>query len=41
MALPEIPRSLPRTGGTPWLPIVGVAGLAAAFLGRRAIVRSH
>lgn len=41
VALPEIPRSLPRTGGTPWLPIAGVAGLAMAFLTRRAIVRSH
>lgn len=41
VALPEIPRSLPRTGGTPWLPVAGVAGLAMAFFTRRAIVRSH
>lgn len=39
-AAPDIPRELPRTGGTPWLPIVGVAGLALAILTRRA-VRSH
>ncbi len=41
VALPEIPRTLPRTGGTPWLPIAGVAGLALAFFSRRAIVRSN
>jgi hypothetical protein len=36
----ETPRELPRTGGTPWLPIAGVAALAVAVVTRRA-VRSH
>jgi hypothetical protein len=41
---PEIRRELPRTGpssGFPWLPMVGVSGLALAVLTRRAIVRSR
>jgi hypothetical protein len=37
----DIPRELPRTGGTPWMPIAGVLGLALAVLSRRALVRSH
>jgi len=37
----ETPRELPRTGGAPWLPAAGVAGLALAVLTRRAIARSH
>lgn len=36
----ETPRELPRTGGTPWLPIAGVTALAVAVVTRRA-VRSH
>ncbi|MEA3076038.1 MAG: hypothetical protein QOF60_946 [Actinomycetota bacterium] len=38
---PDVPRELPRTGGTPWMPIVGALGLALAVLSRRALVRSH
>lgn len=37
----ETPRELPRTGGTPWLPVAGVAALAVAVVTRRAIARSH
>jgi hypothetical protein len=38
----DTPRELPRTGGsTPWLPIAGVAALAVAVAGRRALGRSH
>jgi hypothetical protein len=37
----ETPRELPRTGGTPWLPLAGVAALAVAVVTRRAIARSH
>lgn len=38
----ETPRELPRTGGnTPWLPIAGVAALAAAVVTRRALVRAN
>lgn len=37
----EIPRELPRTGGTPWLPIVGGGLLVLAVAGRRVLVRSH
>jgi hypothetical protein len=38
----DTPRELPRTGGTtPWLPIAGVAALAAAVVTRRALVRSN
>jgi hypothetical protein len=40
VALPDIPRELPRTGGTPWMPMIGVVGLALAVLTRR-VVRSH
>jgi hypothetical protein len=38
---PDIPRELPRTGGTPWMPIIGALGLALAVISRRALVRSH
>jgi hypothetical protein len=37
----DVPRELPRTGGTPWMPIAGVLGLALAVISRRALVRSH
>jgi hypothetical protein len=37
----DTPRELPRTGGTPWLPIAGVTALAAAVVTRRALVRSN
>jgi hypothetical protein len=39
----DTPRELPRTGGgpAPWLPAAGALGLVAAFLARRALVRSH
>ena len=33
----ETPRELPRTGGTPWVPAAGLAGLAAAVVARRAL----
>lgn len=32
--------ALPRTGGTPWVPLAGIGLLAIALLGRRASVRS-
>jgi hypothetical protein len=32
--------SLPRTGGTPWIPMAGIGLLAIALVGRRASVRS-
>jgi hypothetical protein len=32
--------ALPRTGGTPWIPIAGLGILAVALIGRRAAVRS-
>ncbi len=44
LATSEAPRAapeLPRTGGTPWMPMVGIAGIALAFIGRRAFVRSN
>lgn len=37
----ETPRELPRTGGMPWMPIVGLAGIALAVTTRRTLVRSH
>lgn len=40
-AAPEIPRELPRTGGTPWLPLGGAAFLALAVLTRRTLVRTR
>jgi hypothetical protein len=40
VAVPDLPRELPRTGGTPWMPMIGVVGLALAVLTRR-VVRSH
>ncbi len=41
LAPPEIPAELPRTGGTPWMPVVGLAGLALFVVTRRALVRSN
>lgn len=41
LAQPDIPRTLPRTGSSSLLPMIGLAGLAAAFFSRRALVRSH
>lgn len=38
---PEIPAELPRTGGTPWMPIAGLAGLALFVVTRRTLVRSN
>jgi hypothetical protein len=32
--------SLPRTGGTPWVPMAGIGILAIALVGRRFAVRS-
>jgi LPXTG-motif cell wall-anchored protein len=29
--------SLPRTGGTPWIPMAGIGILAVALVGRRAM----
>jgi LPXTG-motif cell wall-anchored protein len=29
--------TLPRTGGTPWVPIAGIGMLAIALVGRRAL----
>jgi hypothetical protein len=43
-ASPEITRELPRTGPSgdfPWLPMIGVGGLALAVVTRRAILRSR
>jgi hypothetical protein len=37
----DVPRELPRTGGTPWLPMAGAAALLLAVAGRRALTRSH
>ena len=37
---PEIPRELPRTGGTPWLPLAGVGILGLAVAVRRATVKA-
>ena len=37
---PEIPRELPRTGGTPVLPLVAVAGVGLALAARRTIARA-
>ncbi|HET9442171.1 MAG TPA: hypothetical protein VFO65_02540 [Acidimicrobiales bacterium] len=39
--IPELPRELPRTGGVPWMPMIGAAGLAAAIITRRTLARSH
>jgi hypothetical protein len=36
---PDLPRELPRTGGTPWLPIAGVLGVALAVIGRRGLAK--
>lgn len=41
VAPPEIPAELPRTGGTPWMPIAGLAGLALFVITRRTLVRSN
>ena len=35
----ETPRELPRTGGTPWVAILGAGTFAAAIIGRRALAR--
>ncbi|HVM07853.1 MAG TPA: hypothetical protein VM345_05300 [Acidimicrobiales bacterium] len=40
ISAPEIPRELPRTGGTPVLPMVAVAGLGIALAARRTIARA-
>jgi hypothetical protein len=37
---PDIARELPRTGGTPWIPVAGVAVLALAVLVRRTAVKA-
>lgn len=37
----DTPRELPRTGGTPWLPILGGTALLLAVASRRVLVRSH
>lgn len=37
---PDLPRELPRTGGTPWLPIAGVVALGLAVIGRRAMAKA-
>ena len=36
---PAVPGELPRTGGTPWLPIAAVVAVALALGGRRAIAK--
>jgi hypothetical protein len=38
---PDVPRSLARTGGNPWLPIIGFALLASAMVLRRVTVRAR
>ena len=40
IAAPEIPRELPRTGGTPVLPLVGVAGVGIALAARRTLAKA-
>ena len=39
--LVELPRELPRTGGTPWAAVVGAATLGAAIAARRTLVRTR
>jgi LPXTG-motif cell wall-anchored protein len=34
-------QQLPRTGGTPWIPMAGVGILALAVIGRRVAVRTR
>lgn len=41
LTVPDLPRELPRTGGTPWIPIAAVAALTAAIAGRKVLRRSH
>jgi len=41
VAVPDVPRELPRTGGTPWIPLAGAAGLVAVLFGRRLFVRAR
>lgn len=36
---PSVPGELPRTGGTPWLPMAAVLALGLAVAGRRAIAK--
>jgi hypothetical protein len=38
---PDVPRSLARTGGNPWLPVIGFVLLAAAMVLRRVTVRAR
>jgi hypothetical protein len=38
VAVPAAPVSLPRTGGTPWIPMAGGLGLAAFLITRRLMV---
>jgi hypothetical protein len=37
----DIPAELPRTGGTPWIPMAGAGVLGLAILARRTVVRSN
>jgi hypothetical protein len=40
VSVPDVPRELPRTGGTPWIPMVAVAGLVIALAARRTMVKA-
>lgn len=37
----DVPRELPRTGGTPWLPVAGATFVVAAVLTRRFLVSTR
>ncbi len=41
LSRPDVPRSLARTGGNPWLPIIGFALLASAMVLRRVTVKAR
>jgi hypothetical protein len=41
LALPDLPRELPRTGSTPWIAVAGIGALGMAVITRRVLVRSH
>jgi hypothetical protein len=40
VSVPDIPRELPRTGGTPWIPMAAVAGVVIALAARRTMVKA-
>ncbi|MGH9149734.1 MAG: hypothetical protein ACRD0F_05275 [Acidimicrobiales bacterium] len=40
LPVPELPRELPRTGATPWVPLAGFTLMALALAGRRVVARA-